>query len=172
ELHHQGDVGLASYFALPQLVEICINKNSLDWNFVGLCVLIEHCRQTDGNPELPNEFKDEYFDALKKLEGYFLTNFENIKDPTTLRLTLALFATVNGQVDLGKAIQNLDEDMVKDFLEQFSRQILLHSYESKVKFETRHIHYHNSSLCDLFLWPIVQRAGLCLDIKKGCLRSF
>lgn len=118
-LHHQGDIGLASYLALPQLVTICIDKKSLDWNFVGLSVLIEHCRQTKHNPKLPDEFKNEYFEALKKLEQYLLTNFKNIKDPTTLRLTLALFATVNGQVELGKAIENLDEDTVKDFLEQF-----------------------------------------------------
>ena len=31
-LHHQGDVGLASYFSVPQLVDICIDKKSLDWN--------------------------------------------------------------------------------------------------------------------------------------------
>lgn len=117
-LHHQGDVGLASYLALPQLVTICIDKKSFDWNFVGLCIVIEHCRQTDHNPKLLDEFKSEYFDALKTLEQYLLTNFKSIKDPTTLRLTLALLATVNGQVELGKAIENLDEDMVKDFLEQ------------------------------------------------------
>ena len=118
-LHHQGDIGLASYLTLPQLVTICIDKKSFDWNFVGLCIVIEHCRQTDHNPKLPDEFKSEYFDALKTLEQYLLTNFKSIKDPTTLRLTLALLATVNGQVELGKAIENLDEDMVKDFLEQF-----------------------------------------------------
>jgi hypothetical protein len=118
-LHHQGDVGLASYLALPQLVAICIDKKSFDWNFVGLCVLIENCRQADHNPKLPEEFQNEYFDALKKFEQYLLKNFKSINDPTTLRLTLAFLATVNGQIKLGKAIENLDEDMVKDFLEQF-----------------------------------------------------
>ena len=118
-LHHQGDIGLASYLALPQLVTICIDKKSFDWNFIGLCVLIEHCRQTAHNPTLPSDYKDGYFDALKKLEQYLLSNFKSIKDPTSLRLTLALLATVNGQAYLGKAIENLDEDMVKDFLEQF-----------------------------------------------------
>src|SRR4051812_1018837 len=55
-LHHQGDIGLASYLSVPQLVKICINKKSLDWNFVGLCLLIENCRQAEHNPELPPEF--------------------------------------------------------------------------------------------------------------------
>ena len=118
-LHHQGDVGLASYYSLPQLVIICLDKKSFDWNLIGLCVLIEHCRQTEHNPKRPDELKTEYFNALKSLEQYLLINFKKIKDPTTLRLTLALFATVSGQVKLGKAIENLDEGMVKDFLEQF-----------------------------------------------------
>ncbi|HWY09791.1 MAG TPA: hypothetical protein VN026_00625 [Bacteroidia bacterium] len=118
-LHHQGDVGLSSYLALPHLATICIDKKSFDWNFIGLCVVIEHFRKSNHNPRLPDEYKNDYFDALKRLEQYLLTNFKNIKDPTTLRLTLALLATVNGQVELGKAIENLDEDMVKDFLEQF-----------------------------------------------------
>jgi hypothetical protein len=118
-LHHQGDVGLASYLALSQLVTVCIDKKSFDWNFLGLCLVIEHCRQTDHNPKLPDEYKDEFFDSLKRLEQYLLLNFKSIKDPTSLRLTLALLATLNGQVELGKAIENLDEDMVKDFLEKF-----------------------------------------------------
>ncbi len=118
-LHHQGDVGLASYLAVPQLVTICIEKKSFDWNFVGLCVVIEHCRQAEHNPKLLTEYNDIYFNALKKLEQYLLDNFKSIKEPTTLRLTLSLFATLSGQADLGKAIENLDEDVIQEFLGQF-----------------------------------------------------
>lgn len=117
-LHHQGDVGTASYLAIPQLVSICITKKSLDWNFIGLCVLIENCRLTGRNPELPEEYQDLYFDALSEFERYLLLNFKSITDQTALRLTLALFATVNGQPDLGRAIEILDEDRLPGFLEQ------------------------------------------------------
>jgi hypothetical protein len=118
-LHHQGDVGLASYLAVPQLITICIHKKSLDWNFIGLCVLIENCRLDGHNPELPKEYDDLYFGSLTQFERYLLLNFKNITDRTALRLTLALLATVNGQPALGKAIEKLDEDLLKDFLEQF-----------------------------------------------------
>lgn len=118
-LHHQGDVGLASYLAVPQLVSICINKNTLDWNFIGLCVLIENCRIEDRNPELPDEYHDIYFDALSQFEVYLLSNFKNITDRVALRLSLALFATLNGQPGLGKAIENMDEDILAEFLERF-----------------------------------------------------
>jgi hypothetical protein len=118
-LHHQGDVGLASYLAVPQLVSICIEKKSLDWNFIGLCVLIENSRIEEHNPQLPVEFQDLYFDSLVQFEKYLLLNFKSIADRDALRLTLALFATVNGQPGLGKAIENLDEDLLKEFLEEY-----------------------------------------------------
>ena len=117
-LHHQGDVGTASYLAVPQLVSICINKKSLDWNFIGLCVLIENCRLEDHNPELPIEYQDHYFESLTQFERYLLLNFKSITDQTALRLTLSLFATVNGQPRLGRAIEILDEDILPEFLEQ------------------------------------------------------
>ena len=79
-LHHQGDVGTASYLAVPHLVEICIEKKSLDWNFIGLCVLIENSRLQEHNPELPDEFQDIYFEGLSRLENYLLLNFKNITD--------------------------------------------------------------------------------------------
>lgn len=118
-LHHQGDVGIASYLAVPHLVAICINKNSLDWNYIGLCVLIENCRLEDHNPELPYEFGDFYFDALTQFEKYLLANFKSITDQSALRLTLALLATVNGQPGLGKLIEKLDEDVISEFLDRF-----------------------------------------------------
>lgn len=117
-LHHQGDVGTASYLAVPQLVSICIDKKSLDWNFIGLCVLIENCRLKKHNPEIPGEYQDHYFDSLTQFERYLLLNFKSITDQTALRLTLALFATINGQPGLGKAIEMLDEDLLTEFIEQ------------------------------------------------------
>jgi hypothetical protein len=118
-LHHQGDVGIASYVAVPQLVSICISKKSLDWNFIGLCLMIENCRLEKHNPELPSEYQDAYFQSLNEFERYLLLNFKGITDQTALRLTLALFATVNGQPGLGRAIEILDEDLLPEFLQQY-----------------------------------------------------
>lgn len=82
-------------------------------------MLIEHCRLSSDNPVLPKELEHDYFESLKKLEQYLLTNFKTIQDETALRETLSLFATLNGQRDLGKAIQLLDDDMLKEFLGKF-----------------------------------------------------
>ncbi|MBL7829456.1 MAG: hypothetical protein JNK41_00400 [Saprospiraceae bacterium] len=118
-LHHQGNLGLASYFSVPHLVKICIDKKSLDWNYIGLCLVIEICRPLNNNPLLPIELEKSYFNALNELEDYLLTNFKNIKEKTTFRLTLSLFAILNGQRDLGNAIQQLDEDVIQEFLSSF-----------------------------------------------------
>lgn len=118
-LHHQGDVGLASYMALSHLVALYIENRSLEWNIPSLCLVIEHCRLSGKNLALPIEYHKDYFDALKRLEAYFLERFKQIEDPTTLRIALAHFATINGQSKLGRAIENMDEDVIDEFLEQF-----------------------------------------------------
>ena len=58
ELHHQGDVGLASYLALPQLVRIAKAKGLFDSNVLGLCSVIEQQRHLGHNPPLPQEYMD------------------------------------------------------------------------------------------------------------------
>ncbi len=116
-LHHQGDVDTASYLAVTQLVSLCMEKNSFDWNYIGLCVVIENCRLEKQNPELPDEFQDLYFDSLSRFEKYLLLNFKNISDRKSVRLALSLFATLNGQPELGKAIELLDEDQLTEFLD-------------------------------------------------------
>ena len=118
-LHHQGDVGVASYLSSIFLIDNCIRKNSLDWNYIGLCLVIEHCRRSDNNPELPDPYKDKYFNALSRFEEYLLNHFKAIDDPTSLRLTLAFFATMHNQFDLGRAIEEMDEDVLAEFLERY-----------------------------------------------------
>jgi hypothetical protein len=118
-LHHQGDVGLASYCAVPELIDICIAKNSFDWNFIGLCIVIEHCRIAGNNPSLPEEFKNDYFDSLQRFESYLLKNFKEIHEENAIQLSLALFATLNGQIELGKTIVNLDKDIINELSEKY-----------------------------------------------------
>lgn len=118
-LHHQGDVGLASYYSVPHLITICINKNSFDWNFIGLVVLIELCRLDNSNPTIPADFEQEYLSSLKEFEDYLLANFKTINEDTSIRLTLAFLAIIKGQSQLGRVIQLSDEDLINDFLEQY-----------------------------------------------------
>ena len=120
ELHHQGDVGLASYLALPQLVRICKAKGLFDWNLLGLCCVIEQQRHLGDNPILPIEFRDYYTQGLKDLKQYVINNLNKDSDKITTTFSLSAIATFSGQTKLGKAIMELeDDDIINEFLEQF-----------------------------------------------------
>ena len=64
ELHHQGDVDIASYAAIPQLVRIASSGTGRDWNFYGLLATIEVARHREGNPPVPAWLKADYDGAL------------------------------------------------------------------------------------------------------------
>src|SRR5688572_4360917 len=82
-LHHQGDVGLASYLAVPHLVEIARSKQLFDWNRLGLCCVIEQQRHLGNNPVLPAEFLDYYNHGLEDLKQFVLDNIHKEWDDTT-----------------------------------------------------------------------------------------
>jgi hypothetical protein len=68
-VHHQSDVSLGSYAAVPHIVRVCSDdRNKLDWNLVALVGLIERCRLTvRRNPPLPAEFEASYHDAMRHM---------------------------------------------------------------------------------------------------------
>ena len=121
ELHHQGDVGLASYLAVPQLVRIGRDKGLFDWNLLGLCSVIEQQRHLGNNPPLPTEFKNYYENGLARLKQFIISNITRELDKETLRTALSALATCTGQIKLGKAILELDDDVLEEFLNNSDR---------------------------------------------------
>ena len=120
ELHHQGDVGVASYLALPQLVRICKSKEIFDFNLLGLCCVIEQQRHLAPNPALPTEFSEYYFKGLLDLKAFVLERMNKELDDSVYIIALATLATCTGRIKLGKAIMELeDPDIMNEFLEQF-----------------------------------------------------
>lgn len=120
ELHHQGNVGIASYLSLPQLVRIGKSKGLFDWNLLGLCCVIEQQRHLGNNPILPLEFIDYYNQGLVNLKQFVLDNMDKDLEDTTHTIALSTLATCNGQTKLGKAIMELvDQDLLEEFLGQF-----------------------------------------------------
>ena len=120
EHHHQGDVGVASYLALPQLVRIERSKGIFDWNLLALCCVIEQQRHLGNNPALPPEFQNYYSSGLEDLRCYVLENIRGDLDDTTYLFALSTLATCTGRTELGMAIQELDDkEVLTEFLEQF-----------------------------------------------------
>lgn len=119
ELHHQGDVGVASYMAIPQLVRISRDKGLFNWNVLTLCSTIEQQRHLGENPSLPTEYTEYYNNGLMELKEFILDNFRSIQDELTLRAALSALAVCNGEMKLSKAIIELSDDTLDEFLEQF-----------------------------------------------------
>jgi hypothetical protein len=119
ELHHQGDVGVASYLAIPQLVRISRDKSLFNWNVLALCSTIEQQRHLGENPPLPTEYTEYYNNGLIELKEFILDNFRFIQDELTLRAALSALAVCNGEMKLSKAIIELSDDTLDEFLEQF-----------------------------------------------------
>jgi hypothetical protein len=120
KLHHQGDVGLASYLAVPQLVRIGKSKGLFDWNLIALCCVIEQQRHLGENPTLPTEFQNYYNNGLDDLRKFVLDNIDRELDDSTYLIALSTLATCSGRTKIGKAIMEFeDKDILEEFLEQF-----------------------------------------------------
>ena len=64
-LHHQGDVGAASYAAVPHLVRIYRKRGIIDWNTYAIVAVIELARDDGKNPKVPKWLEDDYFQAIQ-----------------------------------------------------------------------------------------------------------
>lgn len=115
ELHHQGDVGTASYLAVPQLVRIGIEKRLTDWRLIGLIALIEIQRH-ESQIAIPQQYKAEYFSALQQIEELIAVNTNLPWDRKYTSCALAALAASKGQIDMAKVIQELsDPDLTEKF---------------------------------------------------------
>ena len=67
ELHHQGDVGEASYASVPHLVRIHRANGTVDWNTYAMVAIIELARGKGNNPEVPTWLEEDYLRAIREL---------------------------------------------------------------------------------------------------------
>jgi hypothetical protein len=120
ELHHQGDVGLASYFSVPHIIRIAKEKKLFSFNIFGLVATIEIERHKD-NPKLPTEFEAAYLHSLQvELPELIKLCVAEKWDITLASTILSALAVSKGHIDLAEAISKMeDEDLVKEFLENF-----------------------------------------------------
>jgi len=71
-LYHQGDVGIASYAALPWLFFIYKEKGWIDYHLPNFAYAVERSRQNPSNPMVPDWLLDEYEQAVEGLALYCL----------------------------------------------------------------------------------------------------
>lgn len=119
ELHHQGDVGIASYYAVPHLVRISVEKQLVDYNVLALVSLIEISRHKK-NPKLPKALEPIYNKAISDLEKLVQIVMQQDWNLDITSSALTAIALSKKQLQLAEAIFNLDsEDVIDEFLEDY-----------------------------------------------------
>ena len=91
-LHHQGDVGEASYAVVPHLVRIYREHGVLDWNTYAIVAVIELARDNKKNPEMPRWLQDDYVQAIRGLAEIGAREILLARDPEELRAILSILA--------------------------------------------------------------------------------
>jgi len=117
ELHHQGDVGEASYAAVPHLVQIYLTAETTDWNTYALVATIELVRGKGGNPEVPHWFNAEYFLAIQDLAQKGLKEIASAKSDEEVRTILSVIALWKGARTHARMLLDFSEDEILDLEE-------------------------------------------------------
>jgi hypothetical protein len=95
-LHHQGDVGAASYATVPHLVRIYRKRREIDWNTYAIVAVIELARDDGKNPKVPKWLEDDYFKAIRDLAEIGAAEVLQTKDPEEIRAILSILAISAG----------------------------------------------------------------------------
>ena len=85
QLHHQGDVGEASYASAPQLIAIQAESEGVDWNVYAMLSTIEIERHRRANPPLPEWLAGDYRTAWRELPRIAARDLLRTDDPLALR---------------------------------------------------------------------------------------
>lgn len=103
ELHHQGDVGDASYAAVVELARISEGETPVYWGAYGLAATIEEARLAyDRNPPVPDWIEPHYKTAWQILFELALRDLAVSADDPTVNCALAVVALHRGRFSLGR----------------------------------------------------------------------
>jgi hypothetical protein len=110
ELHHQGDVGEASFAAVPHLVHIYRSRGVIDWNTYAIVAIIELARNIGQNPDVPVWLEKDYFRAIRELAETGAVEILRSEKPDTARAILSVLALERGLRTYAKFLVSYSED--------------------------------------------------------------
>ncbi len=118
ELHHQGDIGDASYAVVPYLVKIKKIGAVFDWNFYALIFTIEFERHRKTNPKIPSWLIEEYKSALNSLFNISTTDLQRATDELTIRAITALLLLLKKQYKLADYVGHADPSEIDEYAKE------------------------------------------------------
>lgn len=95
-LHHQGDVGEASYAAIPRLVRIYRQNCVRGWNTYAILAVVDLARDNGNNPPVPDWLSEDYFRSIRTLAEIGADEIFDEKDPEFVRAVLSVLAIAAG----------------------------------------------------------------------------
>jgi hypothetical protein len=110
ELHHQGDVGVASFAAVPHIARVYCKRGVTDWNAYAIIAVIELARNKDGNPDVPEWLKDDYFNAISALAEKGISELPHAQAPETCLSILSVIAFEKGLRNHARLLIDYSDD--------------------------------------------------------------
>jgi hypothetical protein len=114
ELHHQGDMGEASYASVPHLVRIHRTNDTVDWNTYAMVAIIELARGKGNNPEVPTWLEEDYHRAIRELAEIGAAEVWRTDEPDTVGAILSVIAIAKGLRTHGRFLVKYSEDEMLD----------------------------------------------------------
>lgn len=118
ELHHQGDVGEASYAAVPHLVRIAKAASKTNGSLFSLLATIEIERHRIRNPPLPAWCKAAYEKAWGDILELALKDLRLATDGVDVQSLLGVIAVARGRIKLGALLSYSDSSELDEFVER------------------------------------------------------
>lgn len=110
ELHHQGDVGEASFAAIPFIVKNYRERGVFDRNTYAIVAIIELARKEGKNPDVPRWIADDYFQAIGILAEIGTREVLQARSTDDVRAIISVIAIKKGLRLHGKFLVNYSED--------------------------------------------------------------
>jgi hypothetical protein len=115
DLHHQGDVGEASYAVVPYLAAYAENAPVIAWHAFGFPAVVELARIEHGNPEVPEEVRGSYDAAIRKLPKIGLDRGADHWDSLCFEPVMACLALSLGKRKHARVYLELTESEIPEF---------------------------------------------------------
>lgn len=116
DLHHQGDVGEASYAIVPYLVEHQSRQRELDEQLYHYCAVVEIARLESGNPAIPPEIEFAYANALRQLPAIGASLLNRACSEATVMGVAAMTALTAGHRTLARAYLEFGREDAVEYL--------------------------------------------------------
>jgi len=119
DLHHQGDIGEASYAVVPYLAEYARKAPRIAWHAFGFPAVVELERTEHQNPGVPSEISESYFSAIQDLPTIALSRGQECWDEHCFEPVMACLAISLGHRTHARAYLDLTESEIPEFYKYY-----------------------------------------------------